>query len=223
MNSKDEEIIIKYFKNERIKNIGVTLKVLKQILRKYHIPERIPINNESSDGMRKYRKIKIKESMKKYNAIDAINKDGYIYLKVFCVKCERYKFISASMIRSANINNKEYCCNDCRKNNLNIINAKSKKAKNNKSGYIGVSILNNSRYVGFSCSVMHNGSIILRNIYRDEYHTQKTLIQAAVDRDLFIIEKGLPHTRNFTDDELLSNMEYLAYDNIDTIKKILTE
>lgn len=32
------------------------------------------------------------------------------------------------------------------------------------------------------------------------------LLQGAIDRDLYIIEHNLPHTRNFTDEELLQKL-----------------
>ena len=100
-----------------------------------------------------------------------------------------------------------------------------RKSKANTSGYIGVHLINKSwkkdEPWGVLALLVHNKMNIFRNKYKDETQNKKTIIQAAVDRDIFIIEKQLPHTRNFTDIELVGEMEYLAHHQLNIIKRRL--
>ncbi|KAB7891359.1 hypothetical protein [Poseidonibacter ostreae] len=91
-----------------------------------------------------------------------------------------------------------------------VVNAKMKKRSTNKSGFIGVYItkeliLSNGTIQKSFCKA----KIAFKNIRTEigKYEpTERGLLQGAIDRDIYIIEHNLPHTRNFTDKELIDNI-----------------
>lgn len=94
--------------------------------------------------------------------------------------------------------------------NNSLLNAKMKLKKSNKSGYIGVhitkeSVLKNGTIQKSHCQakIAFNKVTTLIGKYEP---TNKGLLQGAIDRDIYIIENDLPHTRNFTDEQLLKNI-----------------
>jgi hypothetical protein len=110
------------------------------------------------------------------------------------------------------------CCNRDKSN----IACRSKKRADNTSGFTGVALVN-GKNIGVKVEIKHHGLRVFTHFYKDEFIYEKTIIQGAIDREIFIIEHKLPHRRNFTDLELFANMEYLAYDNINTLKEKLQQ
>jgi hypothetical protein len=61
----------------------------------------------------------------------------------------------------------------------------------------------------------------LITIIGDKYEpTEDGLLQGAIDRDLYIIEHNFPHTRNFTDEELLIAIEKRAKGELNVLKGV---
>ena len=121
-------------------------------------------------------------------------------------------------------NKNNWSCIDCYLNTDKINNevANSKKRITNTTGFIGVCIKQlKGKVLGYYCCIRFKNHNVMGHLYKDETLNNKTLIQAVLDRDIFIIEHKLPHRRNFTDLELFANMEYLAYEQIEYIKTIL--
>lgn len=119
---------------------------------------------------------------------------------------------------------KKYQCKECSESFDIRVGRTSihKKKSSNTTGYIGVCVRHHrGKIYGYVSQLNHKKETIFKNRYKDTDLHNKTLIQAAVDRDIFIIEKGLLHTRNFTDSELIGNMEYLSHIEISNIKNIL--
>lgn len=133
-----------------------------------------------------------------------------IFIETKCLNCgkdikiEKYK--------------KKYTefCTDCfQKTRIKNIKMQSKKKqKSNTSGFIGVYIhlkeWNRNEVWGVTSKISDSRKNIFYKRYKDDMATKKTLIEAAIDRELFIIENNLPHTRNFTDEELKSHLQYLG-------------
>lgn len=190
-----------------------------QRTKKRHSIENYSINRVNDpDTMKKY-------SAKDYKCYNHKNKD-YRYL-VECPSCHNDYWIQTFNHIKAVDNNKRRICRKCSKNSdyCSDTFSKMKIKQNNTSGFIGVGIQTDSKTkepIGFYASISYKKSKILRNFYKDRDLLQKTKVQAAVDRDLFIIEKELPHTRNFTDIELIGNMEYLAHKQLENIKQRLS-
>lgn len=102
--------------------------------------------------------------------------------------------------------------------------AARKKMKNNNTGYIGVFISLNKKKIpdGYFTKLSSKKVKLVSKKFLDTALSDKTLIEAAVYREKYIIENDLPHTRNFSNDELISNMEMLGqYGDIGLIKKRL--
>ena len=126
-------------------------------------------------------------------------KDGS---KIFylCPRCDKPIYNGIDKIKNKVKKNRTHICVKCfhELKEREVTGAQSRKRVSNTSGYIGISI------------------------FKDETLSDKTLIEAAVHREKYIIENGLPHTRNFSDEDLISNMEMLGqYGDIDLIKKRL--
>lgn len=112
-----------------------------------------------------------------------------------------------------------------------------KKSKRNTTGYIGVARINECitgkgiilpPYI--YAALTHKG--IKHKIGKYEDH-ESSYLQAAIDRELYIIERNLPHRRNFTDEELLQKLnkneiekmgKYLTKHNIcDNLKNLISQ
>lgn len=144
------------------------------------------------------------------------------YETMRCKECGSTINIKKTILNQKNCH---YTCFDCyNKSNFKSKDmASKKKMKNNPSGYIGIGThISHDKIFGVKAILIHKGLLVLQNRYKDPDLHEKTFIQGAVDRDLFIIEKKLPHTRNFTDKELLANMQYLGI-HVENIEQILKE
>lgn len=108
----------------------------------------------------------------------------------------------------------------------NLRMANKKKHKNNTTGYTGVYLwLNYSTMEpkGYFSKIFHNGINVTIGKYKDNLISDKTKLKCATDRDLYIIKHELPHRRSFTDKELMSNISYIGYEelnNADTLKDL---
>lgn len=105
------------------------------------------------------------------------------------------------------------------------INATMKLKKSNKSGFIGVhTVKERVSKKGEIFKSFCEAKISFRNIHTTigKYEDSKNgLLQGAIDRDIYIIEHKLPHTRNFTDEELLLELEKRTQGEFEKIKKMI--
>ena len=112
-----------------------------------------------------------------------------------------------------------------------------KKSKRNKSGYVGVG--RTEEHINSKGGIMPSyiyaaltHKAIKHKIGKYEDH-ESSYLQAAIDRELYIIERNLPHRRNFTDEELLQKLnkneiekmgKYLTKHNIcDNLKNLISQ
>lgn len=104
-----------------------------------------------------------------------------------------------------NITNKvKWICKECSVDKSDLISdrtAAKKMSTINTSGFIGVSL--NKRLERYVCQLKYRGCYMTIGKYDAN---NDGLLQGAIDRDLYIIEHNLPHTRNFTDVELLQKL-----------------
>ena len=112
---------------------------------------------------------------------------------------------------------KDFACTDASKKPLCI--------KKNNTGYIGVSYYTKrGKYNGYTSQLKFEKNFLFRKYFYDPGLNIKTLIEAAVYREVYIIKNNLPHTRNFEDTELFSNMQMLGQTSeLEEIKNILNE
>ena len=204
---------------EKIKELYVKNIKIKEIANKYNI-------NECTVGeiinKNKLNKTNPLNMIKRYNIKKYIRENNETYFIKECCICKKDKKILSSSITVKNKNN--WSCIDCYLNTDKINNevANSKKRITNTTGFIGVCIKQlKGKVLGYYCCIRFKNHNVMGHLYKDETLNNKTLIQAVLDRDIFIIEHKLPHRRNFTDLELFANMEYLAYEQIEYIKTIL--
>jgi len=160
----------------------------------------------------------------RYNVKEIIRENNETYFIKECSICKKNKKILSHTI---SIKNKyTWCCIDCYLHTDKINNEIANQARKNTntSGFIGVCAKQvHGKVLGYQVRLIYKNINLMYQLYKDETLNKKTLIQAAVDRDLFIIEKSLPHRRNFTDKELFANMLYLGYEQVDNIKNILEQ
>lgn len=215
----DEELINRYYNGEKLESMFPNngFNKLYRTLKKYNLPKRIPCNAfYNTSGILKYHKEKREKNILKYGIKEIIKTNSLEKYKVKCPQCNNYHFVQFNRVKTMSI-----CINCCNKDKSKIA-SKSKKRKTNTSGFIGVSLINGV-HVGVKVRIVHNKLTVFHHFYKDEYIYEKTILQGAIDREIFIIEHKLPHRRNFTDLELFGNMEYLAYDNINTLKEKLSK
>ena len=185
-------------------------------------------NDENFDlkELLKYHNIKYKDYLK----IDEIFKKNNIKYKiVFKSESLLFEFICPlckmpSLKAPFSIKKEIFMCNDCVTKHKSIFIAGKRLGRNNTSGYIGVTIRksNSGDIIGYKALISYKNKNLLNIVFKDETLSDKTLIEAAVYREKYIIENGLPHTRNLSNEELISNMEMLGqYRDIDLIKKKL--
>lgn len=95
--------------------------------------------------------------------------------------------------------------------------------KRNTTGYIGVSpYRKKGGYLGYLIQIVYKKIHLVSKCFPDKLLSDKTLMEAVVYREKYIIENDLPHTRNLSNEELILNMEMLGqYGDIDLIKKRL--
>lgn len=215
-----KSIIKDNIKNKIIEMYNNETKV-KDIAKKFNTSISYIGNIISQKGLKRKNPLNM---CKRYKAEEHFINDGISYFKKKCNCCNEIKIIQVSGI---SIKNKDsWYCIDCylNTNKINDSLAKQKLRCNNTTGYTGVCIKQEEGKIkGYMAVIYYKKEKILNNLYTDDTLNNKTLIQAVLDRDIFIIEHKLPHRRNFTDLELFANMEYLAYDNINTLKEILQQ
>ena len=153
-----------------------------------------------------------------------LEKNKALNFLVNCSECEKIIKIRVGELERLKEDAKIKCYG-CFAKNHSSIKAASKPLNElrNSSGYIGVSIkTRKGKSYGCSLTLEHKRVKLVEKYFSDKTLSDKTLIEAAVYREKFIITNGLPHTRNFSDGELISNMEMLGqYGDIDLIKKKL--
>jgi hypothetical protein len=215
----DNQIIDRYYNGEKLIDIFPNngINKLYRTLKKYNLPKRIPCNAfYNTTGILKYNKQKRKDNILKYGIKEIIKTDSLEKYKVKCPKCNNYHFVQFNRIKKMSM-----CIQCCNRDKSNIA-CRSKKRADNTSGFTGVALVN-GKNIGVKVEIKHHGLRVFTHFYKDEFIYEKTIIQGAIDREIFIIEHKLPHRRNFTDLELFANMEYLAYDNINTLKEKLQQ
>jgi hypothetical protein len=125
-----------------------------------------------------------------------------------CPICKTGKETQTSSILNAKKHNREWMCEVCRRDNVSCVVSKRVKLKNNTSGYIGVYLRRNSLYKRgedlWVARIKHQGKLILVSKRED---SDEGLLSAAIDRDIYIVEHGLPHRRNFDDLELFEKIK----------------
>lgn len=169
---------------------------------------------------------KMKELLEKNNVkFEIVQKKFRFYFKVECCDCSKQLIIGYERYRELSGKDIKFRCYKCfGKNHLAPMAPKRPlNQKRNTSGYIGVFIKNTRNKVfGYLLRIDLKNKIIFYKSYKDETLSDKTLMEAVVDREKFIITNGLPHTRNLSNEELISNMEMLGqYGDIDLIKNKL--
>ena len=161
--------------------------------------------------------LKIDEIFKKYNIAYKITfKNEALLFKFVCPLCKM-----PSLKAPFSIKKEIFMCNECVTKNKSDFIAGKRISKNNTSGYIGLTIRksNSGDIIGYKALIRYKDKNLLNIVFKDETLSDKTLIEAAVHREKFIITNGLPHTRNLSNDELISNMEMLGqYGDIGLIK-----
>lgn len=174
----------------------------------------------------KYNDLNLANSILKENKIDYKIVVNGSYIK-FEFKCPECGGISTKLPSSIKIN--VFICNTCMEKHRSDIQAGRKKIRVNTSGYIGVCIGKNRKKEPNRYQVkltyhnkFQNIHINLFKIFNDSTLSNKTLMEAVVYRDKYIIENNLPHARNLDNNELISNMEMLGqYEEVPKIKLLL--
>ena len=214
---------------------------VKDVAKKYNIPYNAIYKIVEPNGKRRERGGTIRTNLKHNLGIEntifgqmkllleknnvkfeIIHKDSDSIFVVECCECGKSMQLKAERYKERLGEYAKIKCSSCWVNNHMAPNAPSRplNPKNNTSGYIGVSIKNAKDYIyGYRFIIQYKNKILLAKNYKDKTLSNKTLIEAVVDREKYIIENNLPHTRNFSNDELISNMEMLGqYGDIDLIK-----
>ena len=240
---KEEQEICELYKNGKtlleIIEIYKTKGIRKytKILSDNNIPIRKHLEYSNSTrirGIRKFGNEKITKSFKiavetlkkhnfNFNVIDVPNRASRIEL--MCIQCGAITIYDpwAIMERFKNERFTECVCYSCMRKTTQFDSmAKVLIKKSNKTGYVGVCVKNEKYKEGFYTYLNYHKVRLINKTFRDDNLSDKTLIEAAVYREKYIIENDLPHTRNFSDGELISNMEMLGqYGDIDLIKNRL--
>jgi hypothetical protein len=144
-----------------------------------------------------------------------------------CIKCKKEVKIQLARYKKIYLDkDKLIYCDKCDKLvNGNDRSSAKPKTKANTSGYIGVCAHTRKQVAyGVKVELIYKGTKLINKVFADNTLSEKTFIMAAVIREKYIIENNLPHTRNFSDQELISNMERLGeYSEIGKFQKILNE
>ena len=156
-------------------------------------------------------------------------KDGS---KIFylCPRCDKPIYNGIDKIKNKVKKNRTHICVKCfhELKEREVTGAQSRKRVSNTSGYIGISIfkdvidsIGTTIPSGFKFQIKNRSKNFTKR-FKDKTLSDKTLMEAVVYREKYIIENGLPHTRNLSNEDLISNMEMLGqYGDIDLIKKKL--
>lgn len=197
-----------------------------EITKKYNVREGIFGYIKRNFGLENRRNVNetINIVKKRFDISDILIVDNKVKAKINCSDCKKEHIIKVDKLKRISGFDNKYLCLKCIKKSgvVSVISAQVKIKKSNTTGYIGTSIKKRGdKAVGYTSALSFKKRRIFYNTYPDHDLHESTLIQAAVDRDLFIIEKELPHTRNFTDKELYGEMLKLGYKQAEDIKKLL--
>ena len=119
-------------------------------------------------------------------------------------------------------------CRNCY-NNSEASSFASKKSltKRNNTGYVGIQFYVSSssgENIGYASDVAFKNKRLVRKYFPDNTLSKKTLMEAVVYREIYLIKNKLPHTRNLSNEELLSNLQMLGqHSEYEEIKNILDE
>lgn len=153
-------------------------------------------------------------------------KDGS---KIFylCPRCDKPIYNGIDKIKAKIKRNRTHICVKCfhELKEREVTGAQSRKRISNTSGYIGITIFKDIMHSsgilypnGYKVQVKNRSKVFSKR-FKDKTLSNKTLMEAVVFREKYIIENGLPHTRNLSDEDLISNMEMLGqYGDISLIK-----
>ncbi len=158
---------------------------------------------------------------------EILNNGSYPLFSLNCSSCDKkLKRKSESILSNVMLEteNKFFCkkCYDIYLSNQYAA-ARPICEKKNTTGYIGVSIYSKKgKSLGYLSQIIYKKTFRNSRYFYDPLLNEKTLLDAVVHRDKIIIRNDLPHTRNLSNEELISNMERLGqYRDIDLIKKKL--
>lgn len=149
-------------------------------------------------------------------------------LSVFLVACSCGEkswipyFVASRLFKAK----RKYLCDKCSTSfSVRIERASGqRKRKDNTTGYIGIHVRKESRnndIWGYQATIMSKKKAVMRNRYKDPDLNEKTLLQAVVDRDMYIVQHNLTHRRNLSDKELIGNMLMLGYEQVEDVKQRL--
>lgn len=168
----------------------------------------IPVDNTCFGHLRKL----LDDNNIKYNIIME-NNNTLIFL-VNCCECGKPIKVRVADFGRLSEDPKIKCYNCFAKNHSSIKAASKSLNKLNTSGYIGVGIKKvKGKAYGYRLTIEKEKIKVVDKYFNDQTLSEKTLIEAVVYREKYIIDNNLPHTRNLTDLELISNMEMLGQHN----------
>lgn len=143
-----------------------------------------------------------------------------------CVVCNnpvvipRAKFVAAYL----NKNRITYAHTECYYNDLQAKRiATREKMKNNKTGYIGVSVKDGVKGTQVTVSIMSGWKNLFykKVIVTDKNEIAKTILNLAMLREEFIVINDLTHTRNFTNRGLLDHIKTIVHEeNMNNLKRL---
>ncbi len=146
-----------------------------------------------------------------------ISKSKKPLLTIKCTKCDSpiklapYRFMKT-------ITNADKCvCRDCYiKEFRETYHIKKKRGKNNTSGFLGISVyskyLVNRGYIprGYVARFRMDNEYVVDKKFLDPTLSTKTLYEAAIFREQYLIDNNLNYARNFTDEEFISALEFVG-------------
>jgi len=216
-NKEFRDIVANALKNNETyesisKRLNVSGSFIASIATEYGL---IKFGKDHEKTLSKFDIVKITSKISKSNRIE------YIY-HINCTECYKENEVVISHLKRLETRDDDYICTSCEQSFKNKTKRMSslKKRSTNTTGYIGVHVKQSlGKIYGYEATLVYKGKNLMRNKYKDPDLNKKTLIQAAVDRDLFIIDRGIPHTRNFSNKELIGKMEYLAHEQLKELKE----
>ena len=196
----------------------------EEIENKYSVPSQTIYKILADNGL-KTKRIDT-SNMKSFLNVDdvkTIRRDNGKTERMYSVKCSCgfHKWIESYVAVRLYKNRRNYVCDKCSQS-MDVKStrmANQRIRKNNKTGYVGVFVdkkANGDPY-GYITVINSKGKHLLKTRYKDDTLHETTMLQAVMDRDIFIREHNLPHRKNLTDNQLLAIMRRLAYKDIDKI------
>lgn len=146
---------------------------------------------------------------------------------VNCFSCKTTIEIRPADIVNQRFNSKEHIyCKQCyqQEQMSSVACKKPLNPKINKSGFIGIRQCDRSGKVyGYNACIKFEKKYLFLKNYKDPLLTEKTLMEAVVDRERFIIDNNLSHTRNLTDIELKEAINFINSPDITELPEILVK